>query len=217
MSHMDRRKFLQLTGLAAITTSSFKANIAKAAAIKANNTTGTIRDVEHIVVLMQENRPFDHHFGTLRGVRGYSDPRAVEIHLPLEGGGTAPVSVFLQPAGPTYAAYGVPSDSHDLGGPPNGVPVIPPFRVDPDSVPPSNVTAGLEGACFAYAAGSGPSWQAIHEAWNEGRYDNWPARQSPFAMAYMTRADIPYHCALADAFTVADAYFCSVMGPTNPN
>src|SRR5262245_11420262 len=36
-------------------------------------------------------------------------------------------------------------------------------------------------------------------------------------MTYMTREDVPYHCALADAFTVGDAYFCSVMGPTNPN
>ena len=36
-------------------------------------------------------------------------------------------------------------------------------------------------------------------------------------MSYMTRDDVPYHCALADAFTVGDAYFCSVMGPTNPN
>ena len=37
------------------------------------------------------------------------------------------------------------------------------------------------------------------------------------AMSYMTREDIPYHYALADAFTVGDAYYCSVMGPTNPN
>ena len=35
-------------------------------------------------------------------------------------------------------------------------------------------------------------------------------------MSYMTREDIPYHYALADAFTVGDAYLCSVMGPTNP-
>jgi phospholipase C len=33
----------------------------------------------------------------------------------------------------------------------------------------------------------------------------------------MTRADLPFHYALADAFTVGDAYFCSIMGPTNPN
>ena len=37
------------------------------------------------------------------------------------------------------------------------------------------------------------------------------------AMSYMTRDDLPYHYALADAFTVGDAYHCSIMGPTNPN
>jgi phospholipase C len=39
--------------------------------------TGTIKDVKHIVVLMQENRSFDHYLGSLRGVRGFGDPRAV--------------------------------------------------------------------------------------------------------------------------------------------
>ena len=41
--------------------------------------TGTIKDVKHIVVLMQENRSFDHYLGSLRGVRGFSDPRAVTL------------------------------------------------------------------------------------------------------------------------------------------
>lgn len=36
-------------------------------------------DAEHIVILMQENRSFDHTFGTLRGVRGYRDPRAITL------------------------------------------------------------------------------------------------------------------------------------------
>ena len=36
--------------------------------------TGSLEDVEHVVVLIQENRSFDHYFGTLRGVRGYGDP-----------------------------------------------------------------------------------------------------------------------------------------------
>jgi len=34
---------------------------------------------------------------------------------------------------------------------------------------------------------------------------------------YLTRKDIPYHYALADAFTVCDAYHCSLLGPTDPN
>ena len=48
-------------------------SIARAAAIPADRRTGTIADIEHIVVLMQENRSFDHYFGSLRGVRGFGD------------------------------------------------------------------------------------------------------------------------------------------------
>ena len=36
-------------------------------------------------------------------------------------------------------------------------------------------------------------------------------------MGYYTRADIPFQFALAEAFTICDAYHCSVMGPTWPN
>jgi len=36
-------------------------------------------------------------------------------------------------------------------------------------------------------------------------------------MGYFNRADLPYYYALADAFTVCDQYFCSVLGPTDPN
>lgn len=56
-------------------------------------------DAEHVVFLMQENRSFDHCFGTLKGVRGFNDPRAIK----LENGH----SVFLQSnsAGETYAPF----------------------------------------------------------------------------------------------------------------
>lgn len=37
----------------------------------------TIDDVEHVVIFTQENRTFDHYFGTLRGVRGFADPTAL--------------------------------------------------------------------------------------------------------------------------------------------
>jgi phospholipase C len=39
----------------------------------------TFYDAEHIVFLMQENRSFDHQLGTLQGVRGYNDPRAIQL------------------------------------------------------------------------------------------------------------------------------------------
>ncbi len=40
---------------------------------------GSLRDIEHIVILMQENRSFDHYFGTMPGVRGFSDPAAIRL------------------------------------------------------------------------------------------------------------------------------------------
>ena len=39
----------------------------------------TYLDAEHIVILMQENRSFDHCYGALRGVRGFNDPRAITL------------------------------------------------------------------------------------------------------------------------------------------
>ena len=50
---------------------------------------GSLRDIEHVVLLMQENRSFDHYFGTLSGVRGFDDPHA---HRLPNG-----KSVFYQP------------------------------------------------------------------------------------------------------------------------
>src|SRR5262245_64302709 len=48
----------------------------------AKRRTGTIMDVKHVVILMQENRGFDHYFGTMRGVRGFGD----RFPIPLQSG-----------------------------------------------------------------------------------------------------------------------------------
>ena len=52
--------------------------VARASAIEPEPGT-TYLDAEHVVILMQENRSFDHCFGTLRGVRGFNDPRAITL------------------------------------------------------------------------------------------------------------------------------------------
>ncbi len=59
----------------------------------------TYLDAEHVVLLMQENRSFDHCFGALQGVRGFNDPRA--ITLPDKN------RVWLQTnaAGETYSPF----------------------------------------------------------------------------------------------------------------
>ena len=52
---------------------------------------GGLRAIEHVIVLMQENRSFDHYYGTLQGVRGYGDPAALVM--------TNGRSVFQQTSG----------------------------------------------------------------------------------------------------------------------
>jgi phospholipase C len=175
MTAVNRRRFLQLAGGAA-GMSLLSPSIARAAAIPANRRTGTLRDVEHIVVLMQENRSFDHYFGTLRGVRGFGDPRPVVL--------PSGKPVWYQSDGTTDAL---------------------PFR-------PTAKDLGLQ-----FLEDLPHDWNSGHDAWNQGRYDRWVPAKSAVTMAYLTRQDIPFHYALADAFTICDAYHCSLIGPTDPN
>ncbi|MEY2523734.1 MAG: phospholipase, partial [Ilumatobacteraceae bacterium] len=155
---------------------SMPAGIRRALALPAHNRTGTIKDVEHIIVLMQENRSLDHYFGTLRGVRGFADPRAVRL-----------------PSG------------KPVWNQPNGAGELLPFRPDVADM----------GMTFLPDPPHG--WNDTHAAWNGGRHDQWVPHKGIDSMTYHTRDDIPYQYALADAFTVCDAYHCSLLGPTDPN
>ncbi|MFF8379028.1 phosphocholine-specific phospholipase C [Streptomyces sp. NPDC015661] len=49
------------------------------AAMAAEPPAGGMAAIRHVVILMQENRSFDHYFGTLRGVRGFGDRNAIEL------------------------------------------------------------------------------------------------------------------------------------------
>ena len=173
-----RRDFLKLLTTAAAA-STLPASIARALAIPANNRTGSIHDVEHVVFMMQENRSFDHYFGALRGVRGFGDPRAVKL--------PSGKSVWHQP------------DPNNPDG------YVLPFHPDASKL-------GL-----AFLEDTPHDWNGTHAAWNGGKYDQWVPNKGTTAMAHLTRNDIPYHYALADAFTVCDAYHCSLLGPTDPN
>lgn len=77
----SRREFLKkvaaLSGSAGMN-GVLPAAIAEALAI--NPPPGTTwKDAEHVVILMQENRSFDHCYGALQGVRGFNDPRAMTL------------------------------------------------------------------------------------------------------------------------------------------
>ena len=173
----DRRTFLHLLGAGAFA-GAFNASIRRALAIPAHHRTGTIADVEHIVILMQENRSFDHYFGTLRGVRGFGDPRA----------GQAALRAIR--CGASRTARGAVLPFHpDRARPRAAVPRGPAARLDRP-----RTTPGTAASTTAGCRSKGTS-----------------------TMAYLTRDDIPFHYALADAFTVCDAYHCSFLGPTDPN
>ncbi|WP_148591846.1 phosphocholine-specific phospholipase C, partial [Streptomyces sp. WAC01526] len=175
MPEFNRRRFLQIAGATA-GASALSSSIARAAAIPAKRRSGSIKDVEHIVVLMQENRSFDHYFGSMKGVRGFGDPRP----LVLESG----KSVWHQPDGDKEVLPYHP-EAEDLG--------------------------------MQFIEGLDHEWAGGHKAWNNGKYDNWISAKTAGTMAHLTRKDIPFHYALADAFTVCDSYHCSFMGATDPN
>ena len=69
MANTTRRDFLRAsaaaTALSGLSTP-LGALLAQAQAVPANHATGSIKDVEHVVILMLENRSFDHYFGTMR-------------------------------------------------------------------------------------------------------------------------------------------------------
>jgi phospholipase C len=175
MPEVNRRRFLQLAGGTAAFTA-LSGSIERAAALPAHHRTGSIEDVEHIVVLMQENRSFDHYFGTMRGVRGFGDPHPV--------------------ARPDGRPVWYQSD---------GTRDLLPFHPDADDL----------GMAFLQDLPHG--WNDGHAAVDGGRYDKWVPAKGATTMAYLTRDDIPFHYALADAFTVCDAYHCSFIGSTDPN
>jgi phospholipase C len=98
----------------------------------------------------------------------------------------------------------------------------------PDAVNPAGYALPFHLDTHATNAQKIPStshaWQVQHDALNGGKMDNWlPAhrladgKNCPYVMGYHNRADLPFHFALAEAFTICDAFHCSVLGPTWPN
>jgi phospholipase C len=79
---LTRRHFLAAAGSGAaalIGSNALFGSVQKARAIPAARVKGTIEDVQHVVILMQENRSFDHYFGTMSGVRGFGDRNIVPL------------------------------------------------------------------------------------------------------------------------------------------
>src|SRR5271155_6058418 len=97
---MTRRRLLVDTAKAIAAAASLMPPNVRRALAQEQSRRGSFRDIKHVVMLMQENRSFDHYFGTMAGVRGFDDPQA----LKLPGGR----SVFYQPDDQNPKGYLLP-------------------------------------------------------------------------------------------------------------
>ena len=95
MSRISRSRFLTTTTAAAMAPMAEWVRPAMAEAAPSK-----LSDIDHLVFLMQENRSFDHYFGTLSGVRGFGDPHAIELPQGRP--------VFYQPDSLTKGGYVLP-------------------------------------------------------------------------------------------------------------
>lgn len=156
--HFTRRNLLQTAGIAALVGATSAAGIGAAraqspATAASKGRTGTIADLKHVVIVTQENRSFDHIFGTLAlaGARGFGDKQA----LTWQNGQTN----FYEP------------------------------------------NSRAEGYLLPYHA-------------DTTKYN---AQNTSSRMFYFEEQDVPFHHAIAKAWTVADHYHCSLNTSTDPN
>lgn len=181
MTEFNRRGFLAGLGAASLTAlaaGGVASEHSESDRVAEPAHTGTIKDVKHVILLMQENRSFDHYYGTLKGVRGFDDRSAIE----LPTGRT----VFAQPNGRTHQY---------------------PFAQD----------IGYSHAEVERQRGLPHEWDSQHAAWDHGRMDDWIRAKGVDCMGHLTRTDHPFHFALADHYTICDAYHASVLSSTGPN
>ncbi|MFW1857395.1 phosphocholine-specific phospholipase C [Acinetobacter defluvii] len=66
-------------------------------------------------------------------------------------------------------------------------------------------------------SGTPHSWKDGQDAWDAGRMGNWVEHKQPQSMGYYKQVELEYQFALANAFTICDAYHCAMHAGTNPN
>jgi phospholipase C len=189
---LTRREILHAAaaGGAALGASALVSNSLIARALADPPKCGTLNDIQHVVILIQENRSFDHYFGSYRAVAGFADPNV----LPLNDG--SGLTVFAQPGYPGGFAgnhlYPFHLDSFNNGECTNDI--------NHSWGPQHTFWDGgkMDGFVSGHLAVDGSS-------------------NGPLTMGYYTRKDLDFYYALADAFTLCDHYHSSVIGPTDSN
>ena len=160
----------------------------------AATTSASLSDIKHVVILMQENRSFDHYFGTLSGVRGFSDQNAAK-----NANGT-----------PIFDQYG-----YQPGSGPSASGYLQPFHLV--NKPPSENGEDTNDIAHDWVT-QHDSWNGGKlDSFIRAHLSADGDTNGPVTMGYFTRSELAFYYALADAFTICDGYHCSVLGPTDPN
>src|ERR1700722_16667659 len=150
-----------------------------AAAMARKPAKGSLNDIKHVVVLMQENRSFDHYFGTLAGVRGFADPNALTL--------STGKSVFYQPVPPNFPGYRNPAG------------YLLPWHLDPkttssQAIPSTSHAWAVQHQALDITVGA--TTTAAEDMWLQAHLTADKA-SGPFTMSYYERDDIPFQFALA--------------------
>ncbi len=110
-SGLTRRETLARAGAAGLGATALGGGLDAllAGAAAAAPRTGSLRDIEHVIFLIQENRSFDHYFGSLRGVRGFADRRGAAHFRQQDAAGQTVLPFHLG------TQYCMPDITHDWG------------------------------------------------------------------------------------------------------
>ncbi|SDV49690.1 phosphocholine-specific phospholipase C [Chitinasiproducens palmae] len=190
-----KRQFLKATlggGAALLATATLPPSIRRALAIEANNATGTLQDVQHVVMLMLENRSFDGYFGTYRGVRGYGD----RFGIPLQNGKSVLYQTDAKGASATpYHLDGTVGNAQRAGGTPHTWP----------------------DAQAAWDHGRMNQWPVAKQPLSMGYYED---AEVPFQRALASAFTLcdAYHCAMHTG-TIPNRlfYWTGTNGPSGDN
>jgi phospholipase C len=130
--------------------------------------------IEHIVVLMMENRSFDHVLGSLTLLEGRDDVDGL-LASHANPGPSGPIPVH-------------PATSWCVGDPPHS----------------------WTSSRVQFAGGT-------NQGFVQAYVDRHGADDAAIPMGFYTRRELPISYALADAYTICDQWFCSLLTSTWPN
>ncbi|KIK54173.1 hypothetical protein GYMLUDRAFT_264781 [Collybiopsis luxurians FD-317 M1] len=150
----------------------------------------SLAEVEHIVLFMQENRAFDHYFGSMAGVRGFKDPN-VQVNSDGRSVFFQKVNSFLSNDTDFLLPWYIPAEGGEFI---NGTQCM---------------TAGSNGW--------GENHAALASGQNASSLDLWVEANTPQSWGHFRRSDVPVHFAVAEGWTVGDMYQEGVIAATHPN